>query len=472
MAYYNKLKDTLRQESGLPEGYEWDSVKQGIFNKMPQKKKRRNGILFFLLGILCLGGILGLILTQNEDKPSQKPDNKVVVQKIDKTDESNHINIDSNENIETVIKPSNTESNKTESQTTSGKQDIINPSHPVSKQQKFQKISEIPARSFATTNQSIVTETDSGTAINPSNNVTLASAENIIGQGSESEKLNPETHKETKYFSAMTSLPTLTFNVLTTKESVIDIPKHTAFIKPANKSFIIAKDICFGGGTVLWNRQQKNDQIFSSAGHNATVVEKELPGLSAFVRADLFTSRNIFVSTGLDYQLWYSDYFYDGTKTEIKNVNVVTTIEHNLISGINTGITEHVSRNVTEKRKFRNRNEISLLQLPLLLGYQYNLSKWYVKSSIGPVFTIHTGGSGKKLIGNDIAEYSGISPDLKSRFVVSAGAQFNVGYVFSPSWFVCAQASWFKSLQNTVNQEATVDKPSFVGLGLGAGYVF
>lgn len=43
----------------------------------------------------------------------------------------------------------------------------------------------------------------------------------------------------------------------------------------------------------------KNDQIFSSANHHATVIEKELPGLSAFVRADLFTSRNILSVQGL-----------------------------------------------------------------------------------------------------------------------------------------------------------------------------
>ena len=88
------------------------------------------------------------------------------------------------------------------------------------------------------------------------------------------------------------------------------------------------------------------------------------------------------------------------------------------------------------------------------------------------VFTIHTGGSGKKLIGNDITEYSGVSPDLKSRFVVNTGAQLNIGCHLTPSWFVSAQVSWFKSLQNTSNQESSVNKPSFVGLGLGVGYGF
>ncbi|MBK8853832.1 MAG: hypothetical protein IPN10_06840 [Saprospiraceae bacterium] len=91
-----------------------------------------------------------------------------------------------------------------------------------------------------------------------------------------------------------------------------------------------------------------------------------------------------------------------------------------------------------------------MLHLPLLLGYQYSLSRWFVKGSIGPVFTIHTGGSGKKLIGNDIAEYSGVGPDLKSRFVVSAGAQLNIGYHLTPSGLLVLRASWFKSFKTPV----------------------
>jgi copper chaperone CopZ len=477
MAYYNKLKDKLRPESGLPEGYEWDSMKQGIFDKMPQKKKRRNGILFFLLGLVCIGGITWYILAQHENKSLGKDTNKPIVHSTNKTKESilaNNTNEDKT-NIEEI--QGNTESNITNTDVASEEVKAGNSAATISTQPKNQKRSKKSIFPALHESQTVKKEAVVMTESVQSSDNTVAKKENTIQQNTVAENPfspgNQESEIRTVFeIQTILSLPYLSFMVQSTEVLRFDQPELTSFKKPVNKPFIVAKDICVGGGTVLWNRHQKNDQIFSSAGHNATVVEKELPGLSVFVRADLFTSRNIFVSTGLDYQRWYSDYFYDGTKTEIKNVNVVTTIEYNLISGSQTEIIENVSRSVSENRKFRNRNEMTMLHFPLLLGYQYRLSRWFVKGSIGPVFTIHTGGSGKKLIGNDVIEYKGISPDIKSRFAVSAGAQLNIGYQLTPSWFVCAQASWFKSLQNTSNQESSVNKPSMVGLGLAVGYGF
>ena len=476
MAYYNKLKDKLRPESGLPEGYEWDSMKQGIFDKMPQKKKRRNGILFFLLGLVCIGGITWYILAQNENKSLGKDNNKPIVHNTNKTRESILTNNTNEDKTNKEEKQGNTDSKITNTQS-SEEVKSENPSPTFTSQQKHQKKSKTPIFPAFNESQTVMKESVVMTESTQSSDITVAKKENTIQQNTLAENPfspgNQESETRTVYeIQTILSLPYLSFMVQSTEGLHIDQPELTSFKKPAKKPFIIAKDICLGGGTVLWNRHQKNDQIFSSANHHATVIEKELPGLSAFVRADLFTSRNIFVSTGLDYQRWYSDYFYDGTKTQIKNVNVVTTVEYNLISGNHTGITENVSRSVSENRKFRNRNEMTMLHLPLLLGYQYSLSRWFVKGSIGPVFTIHTGGSGKKLIGNDITEYSGVSPDLKSRFVVNTGAQLNIGCHLTPSWFVSAQVSWFKSLQNTSNQESSVNKPSFVGLGLGVGYGF
>jgi copper chaperone CopZ len=477
MAYYNKLKDKLRPESGLPEGYEWDSMKQGIFDKMPQKKKRRNGILFFLLGLVCIGGITWYILAQHENKSLGKDTNKAIVHSTNKTKESklaNNTNEDKT-NIEEI--QGNTESNITNTHVASEEVKAKNPAATITTQQKNQKRSKKPIFPALHESQTVKKEAVVMTESVQSSDNTVAKKENTIQQNTVAENLfspgNQESETRTVFeIQTILSLPYLSFMVQSTEGLHLDQPELTSFKKPVNKPFIVAKDICFGGGTVLWNRHQKNDQIFSSADHHATIIEKELPGLSVFVRADLFTSRNIFVSTGLDYQRWYSDYFYTGTKTEIKNVNVVTMVEYNLISGSQTEIIENVSRSVSENRKFRNRNEMTMLHLPLLLGYQYRLSRWFVKGSFGPVFTLHTGGSGKKLIGNDVIEYKGISPDIKSRFAVSAGAQLNIGYQLTPSWLVCAQASWFKSLQNTSNQESSVNKPSMVGLGLAVGYGF
>ena len=84
MAYYDQLKNKIRPEDALPEGYGFDDMKDGIYSKMPAKEeKRRKHFLFWWLfpvvGLLSIGWMY--LYTKSSSPIKPKLDSTISVKK-------------------------------------------------------------------------------------------------------------------------------------------------------------------------------------------------------------------------------------------------------------------------------------------------------------------------------------------------------------------------------------------------------
>ncbi len=475
MAYYNRLRDQLRNETPLPEELSWESMQAGIYDKMGQKKKKRRLLIWWLLPILIGGGI-GMFLYFGEVENTNLPveidkQNKVIASPISKPYVSN-----SKENIASI---QSTNSSEIDSQSTDNKTEANTNQAIVSKVFKRSKNTVILAsdqsKSFANqiqqTEQTPILKTEQ---INISSNpIDIVSTENKIANQGYSDLMNPYAPKPYFMIEPLTLLFNDDLNTLFSR--TITMPQVSTTLPAQNKKseYFGSMDLMVNTGISFWNIGKPATLQLNSELHKALISEKELPGFSMAIRHDISINKSFFVTSMIDYQRLYSIFSYDGIKTAPKQVDdIIISIHDNLISGEKTYVrgTASVNENVT--RKLQHRNEMVRSSFSLLPGLQHNVRNWAFKVNAGPTIGLFTTGKGKTLWNDEVVTYDGDLPQYNNSIKIGFTSSAIVKYYVSQRWFLHSSVLYQKYLTNHSADPTQIIKPSLWNISAGVGYSF
>jgi len=475
MAYYNRLRDQLRNETPLPEELSWESMQAGIYDKMGQKKKKRRMLIWWLLPIFIGGGI-GMFLYFGEVENTNLPveidkQNKIIASPISKPSADNSKeNIAGHQSTNTSEIDSQSTENKTEANTN---QPIVSK---VSKRSKNTVIlASDQSKSFANqiqqTEQTPILKTDQ---INISSNpIDIVATENKIANQGYSDLMNPYAPKPYFMIEPLTLLFNNDLNTLFSR--TITMPEVSATLPAQNKKseYFGSMDLMVNTGISFWNIGKPATLQLNSELHKALISEKELPGFSMAIRHDISINKSFFVTSMIDYQRLYSIFSYDGIKTAPKQVDdIIISIHDNLISGEKTYVrgTASVNENVT--RKLQHRNEMVRSSFSLLPGLQHNVRNWAFKVNAGPTIGLFTTGKGKTLWNDEVVTYDGDLPQYNNSIKIGFTSSALVKYYVSKRWFLHSSVLYQKYLTNHSADPTQIIKPSLWNISAGVGYSF
>ncbi len=474
MAYYNRLRDQLRNETPLPEDLSWESMQAGIYDKMGQKKKKRRLLIWWLLPIF-IGGI-GMFLYYGKVENTNLPveidkQNKIIASPISKPSVSN-----SKENIASI---QSTNTSEIDSQSTENKTETNTNQPIVSKVSKRSKNTVILAsdqsKSFANqiqqTEQTPILKTDQ---INISSHpIDIVATENKIANQGYSDLMNPYAPKPYFMIEPLTLLFNDDLNTLFSR--TITIPQVSTTLPAKNKKseYFGSMDLMVNTGISFWNIGKPATLQLNSDFHKALISEKELPGFSMAIRHDISINKSFFVTSMIDYQRLYSIFSYDGIKSAPKQVDdIIISIHDNLLSGEKTYVrgTASVNENVT--RKLQHRNEMVRSSFSLLPGLQHNVGNWAFKVNAGPTIGLFKRGKGKTLWNDEVVAYDGDLPQYNNSIKIGFTSSALVKYYVSQRWFLHSSVLYQKYLTNHSADPTQIIKPSLWNISAGVGYSF
>lgn len=475
MAYYNRLRDQLRNETPLPEDLSWESMQAGIYDKMGQKKKKRRLLIWWLLPILICGGI-GMFLYFGEVKNTNLPveidkQNKIIASPISKPSTSSpKVNTNSQPSTITLENESKSSPNKT---ITKSNQTIVNK---VSKNSKNTVISATDQlKSFANqpqqAEQTSILETD---PINISSYPKdIVTTENKIANQGYSDLMNPYAPKPYFMIEPLTLLFNDDLNTLLSR--TISMPEVSPTL-PAKKQKSIHfgnMDLMVNAGVSFWSIGKSATLQLISEKHKALISEQELPGFTAAIRHDISINKSFFVTSMIDYQRLYSVFSYEGIKQAPKQVNdVIISIHDNLLSGEKTYTRGTANVTDTISRKLKHRNEMVRSTFSLMPGFQHNVRNWSFKVNAGPTIGLFTTGKGKTLVNDDIVVYDGDLPQYNNHLKIGFTTSALVKYYVSERWFLHSSILYQKYLTNHSDDPTQIIRPSMWNISTGVGYSF
>ena len=472
MAYYNRFRDQLRNETQLPEDMSWESMSQGIYDKMGQKKKKRRLLLWwFLPAIVC--GVIGTFWYLGTIEKISPPLKTAKQQKII-----------ASENIVATTDDQTNSKIKSENTNTSIDDDKNNSIQAIKQDKRYFQNNDIH------NSQNVVnvlldknkiqvqkTITSEPTSINeniqilsdPNDNASIDNIKNLT----HADQINSFVKKQFLNIELLSLLQINKINTMSTQRMAQPEIQLTTPINNKKNLYFGAMDLMVSSGIMLWNTGSPSTLKWNAEQHNAKISEKELPSYSISVRNDISINKHFFVSSSLDYQRFYTEFNYDGSKVKTRLLDdVVLTIQENLISGemfFNIG-TANV--NETETRTLRNRNEMYRATFSLMPGFQTKKQNWTFKISAGPYVSLITKGKGKTLWNGDVVTYdgdiAGYNQKLKLGIATSAMAKYHI----SERWFVHSAILYQKYLTNHSADPLQVWKPSLWQLSAGVGFSF
>lgn len=478
MAYYNKLRDQLRNETPIPEDLSWESMQAGIYDKMGQKKKKRRLFIWWLLPVLTCG-IIGAALYFGKAKNTSIPlendkENKILATStptpslsISKENLADHPNTNTSE-IQPQSSPIKTMANT--SQVITSK---------VSKESKNTVLLETEL-SKPSTNQSTQTTNSNQTSLfkNEQTNISPASIDIVSIENSQtnqesSDLLNsndpiPYVIIEPLALLFDEELNSLYFPMLTLPEVSPTLPAQNK-----KSEYFGSMGVMVNTGVSFWNIGKPATLQLNSELHKALISEKELPGFSMAIRHDIAINKSFFVTSMIDYQRLYSIFSYDGIKTAPKQMDdIIISIHDNLLSGEKTYVRGTASVNETVTRKLQNRNEMVRSSFSILPGLQHNVRNWTFKVNAGPTIGLFTSGKGKTMWNDEVVTYDGDLPQYNNNVKIGFTSSALVKYYISQRWFLHSTVLYQKYLTNHSADPTQIVKPSLWNISAGVGYSF
>ena len=476
MAYYNKLRDKLRNETDLPEDLSWENMQSGIYDKMSQKKKKRRFFIWWLLPIFIVGG-LGTFWYVGNDKKS--------ILQLEKSNTTNSIspkNIIAKVSESSVDKSMEITDQKPVGIVTNDKNKVQNFTNLTDQKKldnqsiKSTKNNDNPKTIITNNSQNNTEETLVKNDANPINITTAlndqSSENNTTNQGN-SYVTNVPAPKpffmiEPLILPINEEVNSLSNRSVTLADVTISLPTK----KQKNK-YLGAMDLMFGSGISFWNIGSPTLSPLDTKDHKALFSEKELPSFSFALRNDISINKHFFVSALLDYQQLYSVFTYNGTQTKTTLLDdVVVSITENLISGEQWIVRGSAKNEEKTNRKLQTRNEMSRSSLSLLPGLQHNVRNWAFKVNAGPTIGLFTRGTGKTLWNDEVVAYDGDLPQYNNSVKIGFTSSALVKYYVSQRWFLHSSILYQKYVTNHSADPTQIIKPSLWNISAGVGYSF
>jgi len=475
MAYYNRLRDQLRNETPLPEDLSWESMQAGIYDKMGHKKKKRRLLIWWLLPVLICGGICMFLyfgVSKNFALPEEKTNQKNVIasSNIAPTINGQKENINNNSTTEIpVFEPKKTLSktissvnqpnvNKVSKKSPNTITDVTNTSTPIANPS-----STIEQKSILKYEQINI----------PSTPTDIVSIDNNLANQRYSDATNPLASPAYLMIEPLTLSIDGALNTLSTRTVTMPEVSPTLPAKNSKNVHFGSMDVMVNAGISFWNIGKPATIQFKSNQHKAIVSEKELPGFCLAIRHDISINKSFFVTTMIDYHQLYSIFTYDGAKNVPKQLDdIIISIHDDLISGEKTFVRGTASVNESVNRKLQHRNETIRSSFSILPGLQHSARNWTFKVNAGPTIGLFTSGKGKTLWNDEVVTYDGDLPQYNNNVKIGFTSSALVKYYISQRWFLHSTVLYQKYLTNHSADPTQIVKPSLWNISAGVGYSF
>ncbi len=510
MEPFDHLKGKLREESPLPEGFGWDDMQKGIFEKMAQtpipinkpKRFRSWKLIFFLLG---MGVTLGLVtlfqIGANQQEVLSNPSKKEVVSipspsSLDKITTEQASNRTIENSTEQAVQISVTSLNKVIKANIEDKESIGgNASFIITKKDLLntKNLSANIQAGLANLNptKTIIENTPridklQGSEKTPENQeestlkqtIKTPIKKHIISPTiKEMEQLN-SVAPPTAFNNTLSPLKAVINSISTEKEKIIwaltALEKkpfkllnylRLSAIKPLPLSQPLAVEknaqsarfsMALGAGVNYWTPNWENTII----SQERAKYEKAFLGNTYAVQLGYQLKPNWAISTGLMWSKNYSKFDYNQVETQQRTKEAaLVEIQVNSFTGDSTKIYGDKIINVEQTRRVVHYNSFQKWAIPLTVKYSLRNRKMEYAFGLGTMLTLSTHTSGKT-VNPEIIDYNATSPIYKSSFAIGAMGSFDLNYHFSKKYYIGAQLAIVKDLTNWSQTNETVLKPT------------
>lgn len=523
----NNLKNKLREEQGLPPGFEWDKMQAGIYSNMEKMNPSATGFAKWSSALKWTGFAVAIAITAIVAffAGSISSHKKMASQKISETQPSHIVeNINQNNTTNTpsasnpVIETNDVRisdrtaqsfnNNKynghlssaaTHNQVATGGASTSFIPTLQTKQSQAQNIQSSTDNTTSKTserddipNEDVHTiQLDNGHIGTPATVSEPILTQNNMGgqeqlnaadksQITEVAQQNLNTDKNTapskevadarKEQTVSALRPTLPFKNLVnnSKISCSLVPERQDLKKPvANKNHGL--HLLAGGGVSLLSAH------FTTATAQETVLSSEsvVPGSLYFLLMGKKLGKNLQLQTGFEYQKLWTRFDYRLEKTYNGPItNQVVEIHINAITGDSTFIYADTMLSIKETRTIRHYNRLQVISIPLMAEYEKRVGKWSLLASAGVAAHFRQSASGRTLLGNDIVAYDNNQPIHTSFLGLSIRSQLGMIWHFNERVGIQASIAGAKTINNWSSAIGTTYQPWLLSFGTGLRYKF
>lgn len=459
MAYYNKIKDNLRKEDEFPQDMSWEDMRDGIYEKMGKKEKKRRIIFWWFAPMLIFVGIGVYWLVTSNKVTNTDLRAKKLKENIAKEEVKQHI----------IASETKTPLGYQTEEVDSATEDMHLNAH------AYPIITKNKSNSIATEVHQIETQSEKndnndGSKPNSMIETNLLTAESTIPLTDDPAISASSTVTNSNIIKIDPISGINTPSVRSTRTVLPEIEVQSIIPLEKNSQLYFGfTDISLSSGVIFWKTNNLSILNINTEQLKATTTQRALPGFHIALNGNLAVSKHFFINTGLDYQKWFSEFNYSGTKVNsIELKNVIIRVEENLLSGEKSLISGTGYSKVTVDRTLRHRNEENRILLTLSPGFLYNHRKWTFRPSAGLFFVVSKFGKGKTLLNEEIGEYNGAIPQDNGKIQMGFVTSLNAKYTISNRYSIQSMVGFHK-FATSINSGNTLSKPTIINLSLGLG---
>lgn len=515
MEPFKNMKGKLREENPLPEGFGWEDMQEGIFEKMadltaPEKEKKRFEywkLTLFSLGMVVMLGLGSLCYLERSEQ--QMIDGRQELTKP--LASANQVNKSfKNRGNLTGKEQLNPKERATQALTTieNHPTNLINDKerHVLNRQPKSTadlkidnkiEVKEVVKFSQNSARKGIAIDQENNLRNNNPNSKVSA---NLVGTKiSKHDNILPTTEKKERS-SETTSFTTFNNYLSTVKTvgSIINIKndnpiwtlqalekkpfeilnyQRLSTINPLSLSNPLAVEkrenntrfsMAIGLGLNYWTPNWGS----SSTSQERAQYEKALVGNTYSLLFDYRLYPKWSLGTGIMNSTYFSQFNYKETEVyQAVKEEVLVEIQVNTFTGDSTKIYDDSVININRERQVVHYNTFKKWSVPLIVKYSLSNKKVEYAFGIGTMLTLSTKTAGKT-INSTIQDYNANSPIYQTGTEIGALGTFDLNYHLSEKYYIGAQLSGIASLKNWSIEEEVDLKPLIFNSQLTIGMKF
>ncbi len=505
MEPFDNLKGKLREESPLPEGFGWDDMQEGIFEKMenltiPKKEPKQFGywkLTFFLFGMLAMLGLTVLfhLVTDTQKEEIIQRESLVLLsalnsatKTVEKTktttkkeysypEKSTEVSLNTDQNYPTEI------ISKSEEKATNSLTSTSLSAKETAKIDKREINGIAPNR---LNNQFSIPKKEAGelekiVPINQHNNISpniknvgqetkpappTAFNNYMISEKTENSRPNNQQRESIWTLTSLRKEPLKPLDYL--HLIILDTLSLSNPLAVEKRNHQTRFSMAFGAGVNYWTPNWGG----TTGSQERATYEKALIGTTYSLQLDYQLKPNWALASGIVWSRNYSkfDYYQTDTYQKVKQAAVVE-IQVNTFTGDSTQIYGDQTVNVERTRKVVHYNSFQKWAIPVSIKYSLRHRQMEYTFGIGTMFTLSTKTTGKTF-NQTITDYNAANPIYKTGLEIGAMGSFDLNYHFSNKYFIGAQLSAVKSLGNWSQTEEVMLKPMIFHSQLRIGRKF
>lgn len=519
MEPFEKMKGKLREESPLPEGFGWEDMQEGIFEKMANKATPEDGKkrfyfgkwTYFLLGMVTMLVLNVLIyfannkqhtLANNQEVISQVSTSNQAIKPIKEVHSLSRQQQQLNTEKATTQTLGSAKNHPTDLISSKVVQEAIRPQLEPTPNSIKETNTEVKIKGKATSSQKGVEKTkesdkENNLLSNTKNNkiATNKTVAGISKQAKSSPKIeeleqSTETTSSTAFNNKVNPLKTAG-NIISTKNdksvwTLSALEKRP--LKVLNQLYLSHINPLSLGNPLAMEKRENNARFSmaigvglnywtpnwgsSSLSQERAQYEKALVGNTYSLLFEYRLHPKLSIGTGVMNTTYYSQFNYKETETYQKlKTGVLVEIQVNTVTGDSTQIFGNRTINVNRERQVVHFNTFKKWSVPLIVKYNLRKRKVAYALGVGAMLTLKTETAGKT-INSAILDYSAASPIYQAGTEIGVMGTFDVNYHFSEKYYIGAQLSGIASLKNW-STELEVDlKPLIFNSQLTLGLKF